>query len=91
MEDRRPINRVLGGRASRVLVLPSTGAGCRAMRFVSGGKLTTFRLIALDALAAARSRLPEARDTAFSARAWLREPVHPANLHLSARPPDKTP
>lgn len=28
---------------------------------VSGGKLTTFRLIALDALAAAQSRLPESR------------------------------
>jgi sterol desaturase/sphingolipid hydroxylase (fatty acid hydroxylase superfamily) len=42
-------------------------------------------------LAAGTLGLPEARDTAFSARAWLREPVHPANLHLSARPPDKTP
>lgn len=38
---------------------------------VSGGKLTTFRLIALDALAAAKSRLPEPAkttdDTIFSA------------------------
>jgi glycerol-3-phosphate dehydrogenase len=31
---------------------------------VSGGKLTTFRLIALDALAAARARLPEPRQVA---------------------------
>lgn len=30
---------------------------------VSGGKLTTFRLIALDALAAAKSRLPEPEET----------------------------
>ena len=30
---------------------------------VSGGKLTTFRLIALDALAAAKPRLPEPRNT----------------------------
>lgn len=31
--------------------------------------------------------LPEARDTAFSAMAWLQEPMRTANLHLSERSP----
>ena len=50
---------------------------------VSGGKLTTFRLIALDALAAAQPKLPEAQafidDRVFSAPSITAEALVPSN------------
>jgi glycerol-3-phosphate dehydrogenase len=46
---------------------------------VSGGKLTTFRLIALDALAAAKSRLPESRKTGED-RIFSKPEVDPEQL-----------
>lgn len=52
---------------------------------VSGGKLTTFRLIALDALAAAKSRLPEPRVTEGN-RIFTKPGIDPAQLF----PSDKT-
>ena len=47
---------------------------------VSGGKLTTFRLIALDALAAAKSRLPEPRGAAQDDRIFSEPGVSPEQL-----------
>jgi glycerol-3-phosphate dehydrogenase len=56
---------------------------------VSGGKLTTFRLIALDALAAAQSRLPDAGtsddERVFSAPDLTPEALIPADATLGQR------
>ncbi|MEH6584301.1 MAG: glycerol-3-phosphate dehydrogenase/oxidase [Halioglobus sp.] len=56
---------------------------------VSGGKLTTFRLIALDALAAAEARLPKAQpwdcDRIFSANSTSPESLVPDDKHWGAR------